>query len=223
MKHYLTALLALLAVMCSGIIAPAYAAEEARTAPVKSERAPKAETTKASRPAGEALGKEMFDRSAPSEKANTDILLPLTGTWVYMATVWAPGAEPQKADGTITNQMALGNRFLSTKATGSLNIVDHYVPFEGEGLLGFDKAKKSFTSVWADSLTTSMAAGSGKFDAEKRTLSLNGKFTHPLTGAESSFRSEIRLVDAQHYTQTIFAADKSGKEAKLMEFEYTRN
>jgi len=172
---------------------------------------------------GETALKKIVERANPSETHNIDVLVPLAGEWEYAASIWTEqGVEPQKAFGKITNKMTLGNRFLSSTSMGSLNISGHETPVNGQGMIGYDNARELFTSVWTDTLSTGMMIGNGKYDEKAKAIIETGRFTNPVSGAEETFRSETRVVDADNYERTVYSTGKSGKEAKLMEFTYTK-
>ncbi|MDX2181411.1 MAG: DUF1579 family protein [Bryobacteraceae bacterium] len=171
---------------------------------------------------GEAALKKIVERADPSE-SNINVLLALSGEWEYTATLWAePGVEPQKAFGKITNKMTLGNRFLASTSMGALNIAGHETVVNGEGRIGFDNAKQAYTSVWTDTLSTGMMIGNGKYDEKAKTITETGRFTNPINGTEENFRAETRLVDADNYERVVYTTGKSGKESKLMEFQFTK-
>jgi len=206
MKKF-TAVLFAFAVLTSIITTPSFGAETA---------------AKVEAP-GEAALREIVARGNPSEENNINVLVPFSGQWEYTASIWTePGTEPQKAFGKTTNQMILGDRFLSSTAMGALNISGHETLVNGQGLIGYDNAKKSFSSVWTDTLSTGMVIGNGKYNEKEKTITETGRFTNPINGAEEQFRSEIRVVDADNYERTVYTTGKSGKEAKLMEFKYTK-
>lgn len=212
-----------LAVMCLGVVSPAHAAAKAHVEKTHVQKAYKRAAIKPlAHPPGEALAREMFKHNRPSLK-HLDVLMPLTGTWDYLAVLWTqPNAKPLHAVGTATNEMALDTHYLSSKATGSLSVDGQMMPMEGQELIGYDTARKSFSSVWVDTLTTGMMTGRGRYNPQKHVLYETGHFTNPLTGAAQRFLSELKFVDASHYTRTIFAIGRSGKKTKLMEFDYTR-
>lgn len=252
-----------LAAMCFSVVAPVHAAEKpkaetahaAKAQPEKTQAA-KAKPEKASTAArthhdarlpDDDLAMGIIARGRVSGKDNADVLMPLTGTWNYVESFWTrPKAEPEHASGSVTNGMIMDDHYLSSKSNGNLNVGREQIPFEGRELIGFDNAKKSFSFVAVDTLTTGMTVGSGRFEAKPKNvgkagrvkkgmiaggksngnagvLTESGRFTNPLTGAEERFRSEIEVVDADHYTRTVFAIGKSGKESKLMEFDYSRS
>lgn len=189
------------------------------------------------------LAMSIFERGRLSRKGNVDVLTPLTGTWNYVESFWTrPKAKPWQATGSVTSEMIMDGRYLCSKSNGTLNLGREEIPVDGRELIGFDSAKKSFSFFAVDTLATGMTVGSGKFDAKAvssgkkhglRTgvaaaggagvMTETGRFTNPLTGVEQGFLSEIRFVDADHYTRTVFALGKSGKKSKLMEFDYSRS
>jgi Protein of unknown function (DUF1579) len=171
----------------------------------------------------ESVVRKMIDSGKPSEANHFKILAQLSGDWYYTAAFWAvPGAEPRRTTGTITNQMVMESRFLSSTVVGSMDIGGQQVLVKGQGLLGYDNAKKSFTSVWVDTLTTGMMIGAGNYDKKDNAIRETGQFTNPLTGGEEKFRSELQFTDGDEYKRTIFAIDKAGRESKLMEFDYSK-
>ncbi len=166
--------------------------------------------------------KKMVEGGRPSFEKNA-VLAGLAGEWQYKAAFWAvPGAEPKWTTGKISNEMTLDGRFLSSSFVGFLDVGGNDAMIKGQGLMGYDNARKVFTSVWVDTQTTGMMIGSGKYDTKTGSIIETGQFTNPLTGAEARFRSELRFTGANDYKRTIFAVDKSGKETKLMEFDYSK-
>lgn len=166
---------------------------------------------------------KMIERATPADADNRGVLAPLMGEWHYTATVWTGAGEaPQPANGQIINEMTLDNRYLASKVTGRLNIEGEFAVLNGNGWIGYDNAKKSFTSIWIDSLSPGMMAGSGTYDEKAKTITETGSFTNPFNGLEEKFRAEIRFVDAGNYERTVYTTGKSGKEAKLMEFKYNK-
>jgi len=171
----------------------------------------------------EAVVRKMLDGGKASEANHVNVLGQLAGDWYYTAAIWAvPGAEPRWTTGTVTNKMVMENRFLSSAVGGFLDLGGQQVLLTGQGYLGYDNAKKSFTSFWIDTVTTGTMIGSGKYDKKDNAIKETGQFTNPLTGTEEKFRSELQFTDAENYKRTIFAIGKSGKESKLMEFDYSK-
>jgi hypothetical protein len=224
MKKYKPLLFAL-PLLAALTAAPAYVAALAGQDPIHEHGAKKAPAQAAmDRPAlEESAVRKMVESGKPSAQNNILVLAGLSGEWHYTAAIWAkPGAEPKWTKGTIRNQMTLDDRFLSSTYIGSLDIGGHDLTINGQGLIGFDNARKSFTSVWADTLTTGMMIGTGTYDRKKNVIKETGQFTNPLTGTAEKFRSELQFTDTDDYKRIIFAIDGSGKETKLMEFDYSK-
>lgn len=223
-----------LAAMCFALAAPAQAAKKAEAT---------AATASEARLPGDDIAEGILSRAKPSEREHTAVLTPLTGTWDYVESFWtSPNAEPEHATGSVTNEMIMDGHYLSSKSAGSMNIGREQIPFEGQELIGYDNAQKALSFVAVDTLTTGMMIGGGKldektravsrtagmksgdakFDGKERVVRETGHFTNPLTGMTQGFRSELTFVDDDHYKRTIFAADKSGKETKLIDIDYSR-
>jgi uncharacterized protein DUF1579 len=219
------ALLFTLSVLACVMVAPGYVPALAGQDPVheRGSQKPHSHATTASPLLDESVVRKMLDSGKASEANHVNVLGQLAGDWYYTAAIWAvPGAEPRRTTGTVTNQMVMENRFLSSKVGGFLDLGGQKVLLTGQGYLGYDNSKKSFTSVWFDTMTTGMMIGGGQYDKKDNAIKETGQFTNPLTGREERFRSELQFTDAENYKRTIFVIGKSGKESKLMEFDYSK-
>lgn len=166
--------------------------------------------------------RKIIESGSPSADKNR-VLAQLIGDWHSKEAFWAvPGVEPKWTAGVIRNQMTLDDRFLSSAFVGELDVGGNAAMINGQGLIGYDNAKKSFTSVWVDTLTTSLMTGAGRYDPKTKAIVETGQFTNPLTGKEARFRSELKFTGDDDYKRTIFAVDKSGTETKLMEFDFSK-
>src|SRR5262249_1016105 len=140
--------------------------------------------------------KKMMESGWPSATKNS-VLAALSGEWHYKMAFWAkPGAKPKWTTGVTRNEMTLEDRFLSTSFVGELDVGGNNAMIKGQGLIGYDNARKSFTSVWVDTLSTGMMVGVGKYDPKTNSIVETGQFTNPVTGAEGKFRSELKFTDA---------------------------
>lgn len=150
-----------------------------------------------------------------------DVLSLLLGTWDYTVTVWlSPDSKPEHSTGTAVNDIILGGRFISGKATGILRADDNFMPFEGQILIGYDNFKKEFTSVRVDTLSTGMMIGSGRYDEREKSIKETGHFTNSVKGRDQTYRSDLFLTDGDTYKYVVYTTDRSGKEFKSMEIEY---
>lgn len=169
----------------------------------------------------DAAFEKMIELNQPSEMHA--LLSNLRGEWNYVVKVWEkPDVEPQQSNGTSVNEMILGNRYISIKSSGILNIGGHYLPFESEGLVGYDNKKKVFTSAWADTLNPGIMVGNGTLDQKDNLITENGNLTSIVDETVESYRSELQFTDSENFKRLIFVKDKSSKEYKAMEFEYSK-
>ena len=219
------ALLFTLPVLAALTAAPVYVAALAGQDPVHERGARKApaQAAKEAPALEESAVRKMMESGKASVPDNILVLAKLSGDWHYKAAIWAvPGAEPKWTTGTIRNDLIMDDRFMSSAYVGSIDIGGNELMNKGQGLIGFDNARKSFSSVWIESMTTGMMIGTGKYDKKANAIKETGQFTNPLTGMESKFRSELQFTGPDDYKRIIYAIDKSGKETKLMEFDYSK-
>jgi len=130
----------------------------------------------------------------------------------------APGEEPVLARGHGVNYMTLGGKFLRQDFSGSML----KKPFSGFGFTGFDTVSSEFTSVWMDSLSTSMMVSTGSYDSVTKTLSVSGLASCPMMGRKIATRSVTHIIDRNHHTFEMYASGDDGKEFKSLEINYVR-
>ena len=141
------------------------------------------------------------------------------GTWEGEVSQWMdPSAPPTKAKATNVQSSALGGRYVIGKFTSTMN----GMPFEGISTMGYDNAKKMFTSTWVDNMGTGIVHMSGTYDETTKTLNLKGHSTDFLTGKDSDIREEMTMIDNDSYNMTMYGTGMDGKEAKFMEGVFKR-
>ncbi|RYZ90377.1 MAG: DUF1579 domain-containing protein, partial [Proteobacteria bacterium] len=97
--------------------------------------------------------------------------------------------------------------------------------YEGYGMIGFDNVTKKHQSIWMDTMSTGLMKAEGTFDEKTKTLSDSGRYSCPVTGKESSYRTQWLLKDKNNMVFSLFGAspfDSSGKEFKMMEIAFKR-
>lgn len=136
------------------------------------------------------------------------------GTWEAEVEQWmAPGAPSTKVKATNIQNAALGGRYVIGKFTSTMM----GQPFEGISTMGYDNAKKIFTSTWVDNMGTGIVQMTGTYDEASKTMNLKGHQTDPLTGKDSDIREEMKMIDDNTYSMAMFGAGPDGKEMKFME------
>ncbi len=140
------------------------------------------------------------------------------GNWSGAISMWMqPNTPPATMTGDSKSEMILGGRYLQSKYTGSFN----GMPFEGIGVMGYDNAKKIFTSSWIDNFGTGMMYLEGTWDGPSKTINFNGKMVDPVSGKDLPVRETLKFVDDNTQLFEMFVTT-DGKEYKSMEIKYTR-
>lgn len=154
--------------------------------------------------------------SAPGEHhAN---LKAFTGTWTTKSKAWmAPDKPPMESTGMATTTEVLGGRFVREEYEG--NFMN--MPFKGMGLTGYDNAKKKYTSMWVDNMSSHILTLEGDYDAAKKIYTFDTEYVDPLMG-QTKMRLMIRMIDDNHHVTEFYSPTPDGKWAKAMEIAYTR-
>ena len=140
------------------------------------------------------------------------------GKWKEEVTMWmAPGQEPMKSEAMVENTMILGGRYQQSISTGNFG----GMPFEGRMVLGYDNIKKVFVSTWIDNMGTGLIYMEGPYDAAKKTITITGMETDPMTGKEIKARQVMKYVDDNTEIIEMYVM-QNGKEFKNMEIKLTR-
>ena len=144
----------------------------------------------------------------------------LAGRWKHTIRWWtAPNTDPEISEGTNTNTLILGGRYLEQEAQGTAMGQS----FEGRGISGFDNLTHEYQSVWIDNMGTGMMNSVGKYDAPTKTLTEQGTMDDCVTGdSKSPFRSVMKWADDKHYTYEMYTRAPDGKEFRSMEILYER-
>jgi hypothetical protein len=140
------------------------------------------------------------------------------GTWNSDVKVWMkPDAPPMASKSVAVNTMILGGRYQQSKITGDYG----GMPFEGFSLLGYDNAKKVFTSTWLDNFGTGTMTLEGTWDSASRTIIFKGAMFDPMSGKNTDVKETIQYVDDNTVKNQMFVESASG-EFKTMEITSTR-
>jgi len=140
------------------------------------------------------------------------------GKWNEDVTFWMqPGAAPNTNKATAVNQMILGGRYQQSTVTGDMM----GTKFEGFSLLGYDNAKKIFTSTWMDNFGTGTTTLEGTWDDATKTIIFKGKEYDPMTSKDMDVKETLQYVDDNTVKFQMFMI-KDGAESKTMEINATR-
>lgn len=140
------------------------------------------------------------------------------GTWKEDVTFWMqPGAPPTKSSATCVNKMVMGGRYQQSQHTGTMM----GQPFEGQGTLAYDNARKMLISTWIDNMGTGIMYMEGTWDDGSKSATLKGKTPDPMTGKEMDVKQVFTLVDDNTQKMEMFM-NQNGQEIKTMEIMLTR-
>ena len=148
------------------------------------------------------------------------LLEAMAGDWIaHSVTTMVPGEPPEESTGRETNEMILGGRFLFTHFEGTFSDM----PFEGSGVMGYDKVQKKWVSAWVDSFSTMIGSETGAYDEDTRTWTMGATMKDPL-GNMVQHKSVHTIVSDSERTLTFFERSSDGEEwRQIMIITYTRN
>lgn len=167
----------------------------------------------------EAFG-EMTEASAafiaPSE-AHAEIAK-LAGEWTAnMKMFYAPEAPPMETTFDSKMHMMLGGRYLVEEVSGDMM----GEAFEGFMVLGHNNGTGETFSVWFDNFGTGITSAAGQRD-EAGVLHQTGLMQHAEAPSGSVYRSEMTVIDDDHFNVKMWGAMPDGSESLMMDMDYTR-
>ena len=189
----------------------------ARAMPAKA--APGASTdAKAGAPDAAAANAQMMDAMAKLGAPGPmhEKLTSMEGHWKATVKTWMAPGDPTVSEGECTETMMFGGRYLVQNYKGTMM----NAPFEGQGIIGYDNAQKTYVSNWIDTMSTGIMTSSGGFDEAGRMLTFMGSMPG-LDGKPSPYRMVVTIVDANNHKSEMYST-MGDKEMKVMEIDYTR-
>ncbi len=144
----------------------------------------------------------------------------LAGKWKVTTKSWeTEGAKPVEATGTSTFKPILGGRFVEQDYKGKMM----GMPYEGTGMMGYNKVSKKYESSWYDTMSTAAMNFEGTFDEATKTYISSGEYECPIKKKSQKMRSEMKMIDKDTFTFALYMPDMvTDKEFKGMEQQYKR-
>lgn len=150
--------------------------------------------------------------------AEHEWLMTHLGRWIVDCEFFmAPDQPPMKVEATDTVE-AHGQFF--TIAKFEANMMG--MPFSGICTLGFDPVTAQFQSTWVDTMNPFLYQFTGKLDAKKKVLTMNGKAPDPNSKKLTTWRTTEEHVDANSRKFEMFMTVPDGPEIKLFTHLYRR-
>ena len=158
----------------------------------------------------------------PAPLAEHKIVCADQGTWDATVKSYqnGPESEPTVAKGVEINTVLPGGLWLVSVFQGEFG----GMRFEGRGQFGYDPHKKKYVGTWVDSMSPTLTVLEGSYDAKARTMTYTGDGVCPKDGSKLIERmvTKIQGDDSRVFTLYITGTPTGGKEAKVMEIEYTK-
>jgi hypothetical protein len=164
----------------------------------------------------EAMMKKWMEMASPSE--GHAIFDKYVGKWNTDVKSWMdPAGPPIESKGSAEFSKMFGGRYLVQSFHGSMM----GQPFEGHGMTGYDNFRKEYQSTWMDDMSTAMMIMKGTRKSDG-TFELAGTMDDAMTGEKDmKMRTVEKWVDDDHFNFSMYYT-VAGKEAKMMEINYTR-
>ncbi len=159
----------------------------------------------------------MLSMAAPA--AEHEILQRLVGKWNVASKMWMqPGSDPAVSKGTSSVKLILGGRFTQQDYRGTFM----GSKFQGLGLIGYDKQKKKYVSVWLDTGATMIAPSEGTANEKGDGMTFVSRFVDPLSGQPVKMRMVVDFESEDRHVNQFYMVGEDGTEHKTMELIYTR-
>lgn len=147
-----------------------------------------------------------------------EALAKLAGKYEIAQKCWMePGKPPVEVKGTAEFTPVLNGRQVKQEFKSELM----GKPYNGLGLLGFDRVAEKYTAIWADDFSTGAMLMTGTSPDGGKTITFTSDGICPMDGSKLTFRAVHTQVSADKFTFEMFATH-AGKEDKSMEITYTR-
>jgi len=148
-----------------------------------------------------------------------ELLGMLIGEWDVDVVSWRdPKSNPERSKGRSSSTWVLGYRYVREKFVG----LDRGPRYEGLGFLGYDAGARMFSTVWMDSLNTSIATQQGLFNSTTATFEFRGEIYDPLLGRMKETRTFIRILSPDSYEVSMIDRTARGVDFKSLEMTYRR-
>jgi hypothetical protein len=160
---------------------------------------------------------------------NHKLLTSLDGNWDYTVKMWMDGdssKKPQESKGTATRKSVMGGRYVQMDVKGKFQMPwpdgkMKEVDFTGQGMEGYDNAKKKFVGTWMDSMGTGIVMSEGTYDPASKTFTYTSEY-EMAPGMKQNIRETLKVPDNNHMTMEWYENRPGQGEVKTMQIDYTK-
>ena len=150
---------------------------------------------------------------AKAEARAKELLAPFAGNWDTEFTM--PGVPPMKGS-EVVKAMSHGLSLIIT-SSGDMGPMG---PYEGHGVLGYDRKAGKWMHVWTDNADPGMSVSEGRWSDDGKSFIV--EFEQDMGMGPVKAVSTMHLDDADHMTWTMRAKDDPADAAPMMSAKYTR-
>jgi hypothetical protein len=158
----------------------------------------------------------------PKPTAEHKIVTADEGTWDATAKSYqnGPDSEPVVSKGVEVNRIVTGGLWLSSIYKGDFG----GIAFEGHGNFGYDPGKKKYVGTWIDSMSPSLIVLEGTYNPETKTMTYVGDVGSPTDSTKVTYKmvTTAKSDSSRIFTLYMTGTQTGGKEAKIMQTEYTK-
>jgi hypothetical protein len=158
-------------------------------------------------------------QKAATPGAEHAVLKNFEGKWTSHVTSLMDPAHPEVNDGTSEGMLTMGGRYVHVAHHGTMM----GQPFEGAMLLGYDNLAKKYTSAWVDNMGTAITNYTGRYDAAKKTLTMTGHFTDPMSGQAKTTTGVTTFTGPDTMTYDESGPGPDGKIVKFLHIDFKRS
>ncbi len=163
----------------------------------------------------EALAKMHEEFARPV--AEHEILEKFVGQWNTETRMIGAGDEdPTVSKGSAMFRMLMGGRYLQQYFRGDFN----GQPYEGMGLMAYDKVKQKYIGTWIDSMNTGVMLDEATYDPQAKMFTHLGSADTPTGPIEA--KTTTRFVDKNRIEMIMYTLKEDGQAVKVMEVTYKR-
>lgn len=143
------------------------------------------------------------------------------GTWYGKGHVWmGPGGEGAPAECQMKITSIMDGRYVQLEMKGDMPGMG---PYHGMGINAYDNVSGEFVGTWIDSHSTGILNGKGVMSEDGKAMTWKHVYNCPITKKPTIMRQVERVTGPDTKSMEMFGNDpKSGKEYKLMAYEFTR-
>lgn len=158
-----------------------------------------------------------------AKTAEHETLARFIGAWNAEAGfLAAPGAEPETSRMTADFRPILDGRFIQNHYKGTFRFMGADIPFEGYGVLGFDKHRGLYVTSWVDNLSTSLLVEKGEPGDQSDRITVEGEMMNQM-GGDSKIRHVWILNNDGSFTLEFHQQDPaSGQMMKVGWINHTK-